>query len=676
MIKLVSLFLALQSVFIGVIASSPIETGVRYQTFTLNDGRFVRTQTAYTPLSSVSDIYGVSLDTPNDIVLDDAGNIYIASTNEASGSGKIIRFNLDNETVDVIGQDFLVNPTGVYVRDGQIYVADRGTGLGYQLNPDGAIAVTYTKPDSPLFGDDSFQPRKIIADARGNVYILNNGSRGLAQFTNDNVFLGYFGTNQVDASLRTVLQYFFFTDEQRANLFSLTPPEVSNMALDERGLIHTVSLGVENLGVKRLNINGDNLLGPVENRDNLLDIYVGPIGNIYTISGDGFIYEYDREGNLLFAFGGQDESNQIQGLFNVPSSIAVDDSYTIYALDQAEGELNIYLPTAFSDLVHEALSLYQAGQYAASEGPWLEVLKQNDLFDLAHIGLGNAYFSLGRYEEALEEFDIARYQSGYSDAFWEVRNAFLLENVGTYVALFFILLIIYVVNLRLKFMRYVTTPIQQGIGWVRKKSRTLDELLYVFRYLKNPADATYEIKRKERVSVLSATLLLLIYFGFYVFYIYQLGFLFNPRDISEINLLEEILRIFLPLILFVLSNYLIGSIREGEGRLKDVYITTIFSVTPYFIVLPVLAIISQGLTFNEAFLIQFVQFVALFVTVIYFFFMVKETHYYSMKETLVSLLISFFTMLILLLGAFIIYILMAELVTLITDIALEVFYRV
>ena len=225
-------------------------------------------------------------------------------------------------------------------------------------------------------------------------------------------------------------------------------------------------------------------------------------------------------------------------------------------------------------------------------------------------------------------------------------------------------------------MHVVTDPIKKGITWVRKKSRTLDEILYVFRYLRNPADATYEIKRKNRVSILSATLLLLVYFGFYVFYIYELGFLFNPRDISEINLLEEILRIFLPLLLFVFANYLIGSIREGEGRLKDVYITTIFSVTPYFLVLPFLAILSQGLTFNEAFLIQFVQFIGLALSVVYFFFMVKETHYYSLKETTASILISFFTMLMLLLGSFIIYILLSELATLLVDLVLEVFYRV
>jgi hypothetical protein len=56
--------------------------------------------------------------------------------------------------------------------------------------------------------------------------------------------------------------------------------------------------------------------------------------------------------------------------------------------------------------------------------------------------------------------------------------------------------------------------------------------------------------------------------------------------------------------------------------------------------------------------------------------MVKETHYYSIKETTASILISFFTMLMLLLGSFIIYILLSELFTLLVDLVLEVFYRV
>lgn len=653
------------------------ESGVRYDTFTISNGRFVPTQTAYMALTNRNEVYDEPLDKPNDIFIDKDNYVYIASTNTDTSTGKIIKFSLQNQDVTVFGADYLINPTGVYVDDsGFIYVADRGGGKAYKLDPSGTIVQEFTKPTSPLFGNDEFQPKKIVTDNSDNVYILNNGSRGLAQFTQDNVFLGYFGTNSIQPSFRTVLQFIFFTKEQRDNLYLLSPAEISNVAIDDRGLIHTVTLGEESTGVKRLNINGDNLLGEVYNLPDLQDVYVGPIGNIYTITKSGYIYEYDIEGNLLFAFGGQDESNQIQGLFNVPSAIAVDDAYNLYVLDGASNELQIFTPTDFADMVHYALYLYQDGRYIESRDPWLEVLKMNDMFDLAHKGLGNAYYSLGEYDLAMAEYEKAMDQTGYSDAFWEVRNAYLIDNVWIILVFFFTFLVAYVVNLKLRYSKYIFAPVKKGVKYLRSKSRILDECLYLFTYLKNPSESTYYIKRENRVGYIPATIILLIYFALYLVYIYNFGFLFNPRVIANINIVEEIMKVFLPLILFVFANYLIGSIREGEGRFKDIYITSIFSLAPYFLVLPILTIMSKGLTYNETFLITLIQFISIFVTVVYFFFMVKETHFYNVKETIASILISFFTMIIMLLGTFIVYILLNELFKLIYDLIMEVYYRV
>jgi DNA-binding beta-propeller fold protein YncE len=653
------------------------DTGVRYNTFTTSNGELVRTQTAYVALSSMDEIFGVSLDVPQDIFIDPSNNVYIASTDASGTAGKIIKFNLGSDQVEVFGDTFLQNPTGIFVDgDGNMYITDREAQIVYKLDDNGDEVQRFIKPTSPLYGTDEFNPRKVVVDSRGNVFVLNNGSRGLLQYTKDGEFIGYFGTNTITPTLRMVLQYIFFTDEQRANLFSPLPPEVSNVAIDDRGLIHTTSLGIEGFGVKRLNISGQNLLPEMYNELDLIDIYVGPIGNIYTISGGGIIAEYDIEGNLLFMFGGQDSSNQVKGYFNIPSAIAADDKYNLYVLDRANNELQIFIPTEFATLVHSALELYQDGRYIESKEPWEDVLKMNDLFDLAHTGLGNAYYSLEEYEDALDEYYISYDRQGYSDAFWEVRNAWLLDNIGIALVFVFAIMVAYVVNIRWRFVPIVMRPIKKGIQTARDKVKTLDEILYVFRYLRNPADATYEIKRHNRVGLLSATILLVIYFLLYIFYIYRLGFLFNFRVLADINILEEILTVFLPIVLFVLANFLIGSIRDGEGRFRDVYVTTIFSLTPFFITLPLLVLMSHGLTYNEAFLMDFLTYIAIGVTVIYFFFMVKETHYYAVKDTIASIAISFFTMVMILLGSFIVYILLSELVNLIVTIFMEVFYRV
>jgi len=652
------------------------ETGVRYRTYTLSNNRLVRTQTAYIPIAALDEIDGVSLYSPNDIHIDKNDNIYIVSTRPGN-IGQLLIFDMLTQEATVLGVDYLVNPTGVFVSDnGDIHIADRGGRAVYRLNGEGEILQTITRPDSPLFAASDFQPRKVVADARGNTYVLNQGSLGLAQFSRHGDFLGYYGTNTITPTLRTILQYTFFTEEQRARLFSLSPPEISNVAVDGRGLIHTVSLGIDNHGVKRLNINGDNLLPAMINAPNLVDVYVGPIDNIFAITANGTIYEYDREGNLLFVFGGQDVSNQIQGLFEIPSAIAVDSDNNLFVLDRAAGEMQIFMPTQFANLVHLALYSYQEGDYTESQGPWEEVLKMNDFFDLAHQGMGNAHYSLADFEAALESYHTAFDRQGYSDAFWEVRNDWLLQNIGGFLTVFFIVLALYIVNLKAKFMRHVTSPVKRSFNSARRKFRLFDELMYVFTYLKNPADASFEIKRQARTGLFSATILLLIYFIFYTLYIYNLNFLFNPRIIGNINLAEEAIKVFLPFGLWVTSNTLIGSIREGEGRFKDVYITTIYALAPAFLILPFLTFISHGLTYNEAFLMDFARVIAIGLTVVYFFFMVKETHFYSVKETFQSIFISAFTMVMLVLGTFIIYILLNELVILLKDIVMEVIHRV
>ena len=202
--KLLSLVVLTLLVFVSLGTVVNAESGVRYNTFTSSNGEYVRTQTAYIALSESDNIYGEELSTPNDIYIDDNNYVYIASTDVTGGFGKIIKFNLGSQEIEIIGTDFLINPTGIHVNsDGEIYVADRDANKAYKLAADGTILFEYTRPNSPLYGDDEFKPRKIVSDSRGNVYILNNGSKGLMQYSNSGEFYGYFGVNAITPSLRT-----------------------------------------------------------------------------------------------------------------------------------------------------------------------------------------------------------------------------------------------------------------------------------------------------------------------------------------------------------------------------------------------------------------------------------------------------------------------------------------
>jgi len=56
-------------------------------------------------------------------------------------------------------------------------------------------------------------------------------------------------------------------------------------------------------------------------------------------------------------------------------------------------------------------------------------------------------------------------------------------------------------------------------------------------------------------------------------------------------------------------------------------------------------------------------------------FMIKEVHYYDMKNTVGNLLITLFTGLMIVVVVFIVYLLLGEVVTLISDIIREVTVR-
>jgi hypothetical protein len=161
----------------------------------------------------------------------------------------------------------------------------------------------------------------------------------------------------------------------------------------------------------------------------------------------------------------------------------------------------------------------------------------------------------------------------------------------------------------------------------------------------------------------------------YLIFIFETNFLFNPLIRSQIDIFEQIISIFLPYILFVLANYLVCSIRDGEGSFKDVFVATSYSLLPAIIGLPLMTLISQGLTLNEAFLFDFGMLVIYVLTGFYLVMMVKEIHYYEMKATVGNILITIFTAIMILVVVFIVYLLLGEVVQLFLDIIREVTVR-
>lgn len=683
---LITLFLMVVVTLSSMIHITHADNGLPYQTYTYSSASrsFIGTQDAYIPLSLTKSIGGVTFSKPVDMTIDQNDYMYIVDENHPF----IIRYGLEDQSVSRIGEGLLVQPTGVHVdRYSNVYVTDRNLNMGIQFkaasNYDILDVVEYKRPvNSPFFIEsDVFQPNKIVTDNGGLVYIVSAGNaNGILRFANNGEFSSFFGANQVPNTFENMIKRLFMTRDQRINL--MKPNPVTNIGVDESGLIIKTTKGES--GFVKLDLAGNAYLTSIWGYAEVEDVFVGPHKTIFTVNGSstststattggnnpGVITEYAPDGSVLFIFGGR-SLYPVKGMLHAPTSIAVDSKNNIYVLDQTLQGLQMYLPTDFAKLVHQAVDLYQDGQYEQSLPYWEEVLKMNGLFDLANKGLGDAYFTLQQYDKAMAAYIIARDTQMYSEAFWEVRNEALLSSGPTIVVVLLILVVLTIVNTFVNFTKYIKYPVKR-LHLFLMRFKVYKEIIFGFYVLRHPEDGFYGVKRENKSSNLTATILILVFFGTYITWLYQTNFLFNNVVASEINMLQQVIAIFLPLGLWVVSNYLVSSIRDGEGKLSDVYQSTAYILIPMIITLPLLTILSQFLTNQEAFIYSSVMFIGLFLSFIYIIFMVKEVHFYEMKATISNIFITIFTASMLLLFALIIYLLIGEAFGVVVDIIREV----
>jgi sugar lactone lactonase YvrE len=648
--------------------------GLPYDTYTYSSSRqqVVRTQDAYLPLSLTYDLGGYTLRSPEDIVIDQQNKIYIADR----GNSRVIAYNIEENDAQLIGEGILQQPMGVAVDNlGRVYVADFGTKQAYQftLNNESeyVLTTTYRKPvNTPFFGvNDPFDPVKITVDKGNNVYVLLAGNiNGLGQFKNDGEFFGFFGGNRIPNTLENTVRSIIFDEQQRRDWFQMVPKPVYNVSVDEAGLILTTTKTED--GYLKLNIANVVYNQADWGFPTIEDLTVGPYNNVFTITSDGYIVEYDPSGNVLFIFSGPDVLGQ-KGLFKAPTGIAVDQQNNLYVVDKTTNALQIFVPTYFANLVHQAIDLYFDGQYALALEPWQEVLRMNRLFDLANQGLGDAYFALGDYATALRYYRIARDQQGYSEAYWEVRNDFLLSAGSVLVWGLLLLVVLTIVNSFVPIFSW-TKGIQVQVHQSLKSFKLYRELLFPFYVLKNPSDGFYGIKREKKMSNVSATIYLFIFFTVYLIWLYETNFLFNNQLPSDINIGEQAITLFVPFFFWVFANFLVSSVRDGEGTLANVYQASSAILLPAIIVLPILTLVSQALTYNESFIYD-IGFQLLIATlVIYFVLMVKEIHFYEGKDTFSNIFVSLFTSLMMAAMLLIVFFLLSEVWQLILDIIQEV----
>ncbi len=650
---------------------------VPYKTYTVDGyGSVIETQTAYLPHSTINKIGDEVLNAPTDFTILSDGSMYVLD----SGNKRVLISDIEGNYYGSFGEGILVNPKGLYVTEERIcYVADRDAKMIWVFDGNGNLIRQYDRPTEAMYGEtQDFLPLKVVANSSGTIYaICESNTNGIVQISpvEGGTFLGYFGTNSTDPSLWRIIWRSILPDSARAKMVGNLPATPDNMAIDEKGLIYTVTRGENEASLKRLNIAGSNMIEPDAYDPVPAALAVGNHDNVYVVSQQGYIYEYNNDGELLFVFGGSDDGMQRIGLSTKAEAIQVDSNDMIYVLDSDKKQIIIYEPTEFTDHLHEALYLFSKGMYTDSKEPLNEVLRMNNLFDYANMAMGKVLYKEGNYEQALEYAKLAKDYETYSDAFWEIRNTWLKHNLATVIIICIAFYIGSKVIGNLDRKKQVLDPIRRATATVREK-RLIQQMGYMFYFMKHPIDGCYGVRRENRVSVLSANILLVIGIAEYVVNKYFCGFLNKYVREGEYDVLSDIGFIVLVLLLVVGCNYLMCTINDGEGKLKHIYCSLIYSFGPYILIQPVIFLLSHVVTNNEIFFVSFGNLCMITWVVVLLFISIKEINNYTVKETVKIICLTVFTILIVCLLAFIIYVLWSQVFEFIQSICGEVVYKI
>ena len=698
----------------------PTAASSAYQTYVYDiHGFAMHSPDAYTAIMNVdSDDMGleVPISNPGDMITDLDMNVYIADT----GNNRIVvldryykeKFTISTFSNDQGVPDSLTEPQGVFVSEPNdkygklIWVCDTSSNRIVVFDEFGNFFKIIEQPESSLFDDDSvYKPVAMAVDAYNRLYVVSSTTyQGIIVMTDEGEFTGFIGAQAVAISAWDIIWRRFQTDEQRAQSETLVSTEFNNIALNrDKGLVYVTTSTIDDGNVdgaiqggskagtyspvKLLNANGTEIMrrngfwmpaGEVDyvNMSNdpddkvgvsrIIDAAVGPLDTWSIIDEKrNRIYTYDFNGNLLFAFG--DEGSMLGNLSSIEAISYQDTNMLI--LDKSNNNITVFQRTEYGDILLSAIAAESTQDFDLAINLWTEVLKRNSNFDSAYVGIGQAMYRNKDYENSLSYFESAYDTTNWSNSYKEIRK----EWMSTYFLLLIAIIVAIIVGVLLFFR--LMNKINRKTATSGKKRTFGQEIAYGFYVIFHPFDGFWDLKHEKRGSVRGAIFFILLAIATFYYQAIGQGYLLDQFD-SLASVWAQVLGVLVPLFLFVVANWCLTTLFEGEGSFKDVFVATSYCLVPLPLLIIPATIYSNFCITTEVDIIGFIGTLAFIWLGLLVFFGTMVTHDYSMGKNVITFLGTIIAMVFIMFIAVLFTTLIGKIVSLITNIVTEIQYRI
>lgn len=180
----------------------------------------------------------------------------------------------------------------------------------------------------------------------------------------------------------------------------------------------------------------------------------------------------------------------------------------------------------------------------------------------------------------------------------------------------------------------------------RRRLRTVfDGLRYAFYILGHPFDGFWCAQREKRGNAASASVIVGLLVAVTIFSRRVTGYIFNYNRPGDSNFFSEIVGIVAPLLLWCVVNWSVTTLMDGEGTFRDIYIATAYAMTPLVLLTFVQTLLSRVITLEAQGIYTLLSGIALLWTGFLLFTGMMTIQQYSIKKTVLTVIIDIVGML-------------------------------
>jgi hypothetical protein len=339
-------------------------------------------------------------------------------------------------------------------------------------------------------------------------------------------------------------------------------------------------------------------------------------------------------------------------------------------LDKSNKNFTVYQRTEYGDILLSAIKAENDQEFDLAISLWTEVLKRNSNFDAAYVGIGQAMYRNKDYVNSLNYFETAYDTANWSNSYKEIRKQWMSD--------YFLVLILIIVALIVGVVAFfrVMGKINKRVAVSGKKRTFGHEIAYGFYIIFHPFDGFWDLKHEKRGSIRGALFFIALAIGTFFYQSIGQGYLFTGGyGAGYSGFMTQVLGVTVPLLLFVLANWCLTTLFEGEGSFKDIFIACSYCLVPIPLLVIPATVYSNFCISTETEIITMITSLAFIWLGLLLFFGTMVTHDYTMGKNVITVIGTIVAMVFIMFVAILFTTLVGKIVSLITNIVTEIQYR-